>query len=492
MEGLEAFSGAVLMALAEMDIVTYKVFMNTAPSMKLDGNRPLTSLQARLLREILDKYLNPAWSARPSESVFFMLENRLSHLDELYPKWTLADRTIEAYVPYELPILKREIWGLLNEDVKMLKEEKVELDSRKHLRNSGMLHDYREMLPKVIKTMETLIELLDPIKAAPEEVILPKTAILKQFMKNKDTGATKLFELVGSTLNNRRAKLEKAGNKIINYLRDNNERKRQLKNIDRTKTTNEMALALNDAVEYLSDLQLPVNGELDVPDDIKEVAIFVEENIVNMEADAIVSTVIILAIRAKREGQNIVIGLGTDWIPGYNEKGIYRDALNPLVRTLSSLDDTLRSMGLSNVELVIDRDQALAGTVMRQAADTSTELKNVIILASKSAIDSAAYAELRSSSDNKRAFLAGVDPLELDERPVGESDMRVNVAEILSMLSLSLELALGKDPRMGEDSIIDEYNEVLRRVIFMPKAFPMEYEELKEYYNAQRTALLAA
>ena len=71
------------------------------------------------------------------------------------------------------------------------------------------------------------------------------------------------------------------------------------------------------------------------------------------------------------------------------------------------------------------------------------------------------------------------------ESPVHQLNIK-----IIEMLLIALELAFGKEP--PNLPIISSYDKVSRIVIFLPKAEPMAYEELKNKYNVQKTALRSA
>jgi hypothetical protein len=73
------------------------------------------------------------------------------------------------------------------------------------------------------------------------------------------------------------------------------------------------------------------------------------------------------------------------------------------------------------------------------------------------------------------AFLAGVDTAFLDaERPGGTV---LPDADIAALLCMTLELACGKEIN---SPVIKEYNRLLRRVIFLPRARGLDYKRLRE------------
>lgn len=211
-----------------------------------------------------------------------------------------------------------------------------------------------------------------------------------------------------------------------------------------------------------------------------------------IEVDYILAAIITLARKAKREKQKLIIGLETDWIPGYENGKLQHNALSSLIREIESLGDTLRSLGLDNVVVVHSKSESLAGDLLREADKTSTKLSNVVVIASNSTINSEAFASLRNAEGGERAFLAGIDPTELikfyaENKETIDKQLTIRIME---MLSITLELALGKEaPNLP---IIATYDKVLRMVIFLPKPEPVDYRELLKLYRLKKLALHSA
>ncbi|MFC1548852.1 hypothetical protein ACFL5E_02725 [Candidatus Omnitrophota bacterium] len=208
------------------------------------------------------------------------------------------------------------------------------------------------------------------------------------------------------------------------------------------------------------------------------------------EAEGIVSALIILARKAKREGQNLIIGFETKWIPGFDDDALQHMAINPLIQEIRSIAKKMRDMGLDNVQVIEyggDQEYRLADEILDAAIETNTDLSNVVVLASAATINSQGFEKLRSTEDEQRAFLAGIDTSEISDFSGTNEELYIRITE---MLSIALELAAGKSaPGL---SIIKEYNKALRTVIFLPKAEPVDYEKLQEMYKLQQSALIAA
>ncbi len=303
---------------------------------------------------------------------------------------------------------------------------------------------------------------------------------------------TQLFEIVEAAINNRRTRLVNAGNELIVYLIEEGAVSSGTPAINRENSTAEIKSRMERVLAAVDELRGPSDeegtGETDLPDNVISAAADLRENMDILETDSVTAALITLARSAGRRDQNLIIGLETDWIPGYERGGMQHSAINPLIREIESLGDTLRSMGLDNVRVVHTGSNELADELVKEAEETSTELSNVVVLASNNTINSERFDRLRSTRQEKRAFLAGIDTRELDK--AGSSDSRVNIIHMIEMISITLELAMGK--AAPDLPFIARYDRELRIVIFLPEAEPLKYEELKQLYRMRKLALQAA
>ena len=212
-----------------------------------------------------------------------------------------------------------------------------------------------------------------------------------------------------------------------------------------------------------------------------------------LEADGAVGSLIVLARKAKREGQKLIIGLETDWIPGIdNRNSLQRSAINALIKEIDSIGEALRSMGLDNVEVIRKSGGQLAGAILNEAGKTHTKLHNIVVMASPSTIDSESFAALRNADESDRPFLSGIDPTELIKlyAQFGESVNKQPYIRLASLLYITIEVAAGKEP--PQSPIVVSYDKKMRILMLLPKADPMDYETLKSNYAAERAALQAA
>ncbi|MDO8535731.1 MAG: aldo/keto reductase, partial [Candidatus Omnitrophota bacterium] len=147
---------------------------------------------------------------------------------------------------------------------------------------------------------------------------------------------------------------------------------------------------------------------------IVEAAADAEDNSpLQLEANEGIASLIYLARKAQAEGQKLLIGLETDWVPGINKEGsLQRQAITPLIR---KIEDGLKRKGLDNVEIVYESAGNLAGVLTGRADKTHTSLHNIVAMASKSTIYSDKFAPLMNADMNDRPFLTVIDPIKLTE-----------------------------------------------------------------------------
>lgn len=125
-EGGRVLSEEVLSAIPEKN--RFGIFVNTAPSMKLNNNWPLMSTDLRLLRHILTmNYLN---KSECIETIRAWTLDRKVQIDTVYRTWPKADVTFNGYLAYELPILKGYVEPMLKEASKIAAQNN-EIDALK-------------------------------------------------------------------------------------------------------------------------------------------------------------------------------------------------------------------------------------------------------------------------------------------------------------------------------------------------------------------------
>jgi len=301
---------------------------------------------------------------------------------------------------------------------------------------------------------------------------------------------SQLFDMVEASLNSNRAKYIKAGNELVGCLKTTPTLD---SGIDATALTGDMTSAeiRQKVARAITIASRSRNGS--VSKDIREKINYLKSNINQFEADGAVGALIVLARKAQRDGQKLIIGLEMDWIPGMNVKGsLQRSAISALMKEIDSIGDTLRSMGLDNVEIVRGSGSDLSTAIIDRADKTHTNMRNVVVMASSRTINSESFSALRNAKDGEKPFLAGIDPSELirfyasfDENTSNQLHIR-----LAGLLYMTLELAAGKEP--PQTPVITSYDKKNRIIFFLPKVEPIEYEALKNAYNAEVKALTAA
>lgn len=211
------------------------------------------------------------------------------------------------------------------------------------------------------------------------------------------------------------------------------------------------------------------------------------------EVEGAVGSLIALARKAKKENQKLIIGLETDWIPGINVKNSLQcQAIAALIKEIDNIGHALKSKGLDNVEVVRGSGTQLADAVLNKAGKMQTKMHNIIVMASTNTINSDGFASLRNADADDRPFLAGIDARELIEfyAKFGEVTSKQLHIQLTQMLYIALGLATGKEP--PQLPTVVSYDKKMRVIVFLPKAEPKDYEDLKNTYAAEKAALSAA
>jgi hypothetical protein len=307
--------------------------------------------------------------------------------------------------------------------------------------------------------------------------------------RSSEAGATGLFEILESQVNNERTEIVEAANNVIATISRNDA---FVGNVDVAELNKSQATAaLKDRIRQVISTVESLD-EKHVPVELQATVDHLKKRIDQLEADGIVASVINLARKAKYENQKLIIGLETDWIPGYNEIGsLQHQAMNPVIQQIESIPGILRSMGLDNVVLVHANSKDLADSLIKEADKTNTRLSNVVVLASKGTVESSSFDSLRSTPTEAKAFIAAIDPMELEKfLKTNKDSLKYLDIKILEMLSIALDIAAGKEP--PNIPMVISYNRSLRIIMLLPKAEPKDYEEINRNYYARKAALAAA
>ena len=284
-------------------------------------------------------------------------------------------------------------------------------------------------------------------------------------------------------VNSRRAETILETNKAAEYLDSADTDLESYKDLDAMVSS----VKLQNAVDSVLGLVGEMDGE-DMPGEIRRSADILWQDRRFIMTDSIITSLIVLGRKAKARGEELIIGLGTDWIPGYKKRSLQHSAINPIIKELLTLGSTLKRMGLDNVRLIYSEEKELSRKVMEEAEDSGTSFKNVVILASEKSIVSSSFDPLRSTAYEEKAFLAGIDPGMLEKKKAPEG--KVNYIDIIKMLSIALELARGKT--VGGVPVIKQYMPLIRTVIFMPRSEPVDYEDIKRIRDNYLYALRSA
>jgi hypothetical protein len=310
-----------------------------------------------------------------------------------------------------------------------------------------------------------------------------------------DQKVKKLFEFVESTVNNPRAQFVIDAKSLVTIMNAIPELEGKFADItfDKNMLTSQLKNNFKKLCARIDGLQ--ETGLL--TDDIVKKAHILETNIVKVEAASIVTSIIASA-RKIEEGQKLIIGLETGWIPGIDEKGYgtQHDAMNVLIREIEDIGASLKAAGINNVEIIHKDAGELQWAVLGRVDTTNMRMSNVIILGSSTTINSfiksGSFSRINKSGDEERAFLAGIDPTELARAYADAKNDTNKIIDLslIELISIAIELSLDKVP--PKTPIIVSYDRRLRVVILLPRANIIDYNSMKHRYDAEKTALASA
>gem|GEM_PF-2139710 len=313
--------------------------------------------------------------------------------------------------------------------------------------------------------------------------------------------ATGLFEIVEQAAGNRRTEFVKAANELTTLVAGDKDLSAKIgkEALDKRQTT----VKLKSQVENIIAAVYGSNMER-LPENVAAKITQLEKGLDQFEADGIATALITLARRAKKEKQDIVIPIALDGIPGYLDEASYQSqAIKDLVREIESIPDMLKHMGLDNAKVVFkDRRESVSEWIgrIREAIANPDDLSNVFGLACDDMIKEFRNTfRLGSMNNEKRPFLASINPEELVAfySENGESRQAQLKVQIMTMLSILFDIALGKDAIDFPDNfpIVVRYtkdDKEKRMVFFLPKPKKIKYSELLVYYNNKKLALHSA
>ncbi|MFH1836630.1 MAG: hypothetical protein ABH862_00765, partial [Candidatus Omnitrophota bacterium] len=184
--------------------------------------------------------------------------------------------------------------------------------------------------------------------------------------------ATTAIDLIETEANNRRTRIVEAINKIV-MAGDGVE-----VSFSELSGEESMTVVRAKAEEVLKEIWgMPETVTDALPEKTVLAVEYLEENISTLEADTIVASLMRLARAAKREGQKIIVGFETDWIPGYEKGKLQYNAVNPLVKEIGRLEKRLHLLGLDNVIFEHKKSDELAEFLLNEAENSSTKLSNI-------------------------------------------------------------------------------------------------------------------
>jgi hypothetical protein len=170
---------------------------------------------------------------------------------------------------------------------------------------------------------------------------------------------------------------------------------------------------------------------------------------------------------ARPEERPLIIAIGTGWIKGYGQpRSIQRDALNPL---LSNIRNCRR---FEKARFIVEDDAVLLAAIRAGMGEPGFGNARVIALAAEATLS----GDLASIDDGKNV-LVGVDATFLTD---------VSCVRLVEMLKIAAMLALDPDSAPVSPNIPVEKRG--RFWVFIPRAEPRDFEELRKAYEVQKFA----
>lgn len=205
-----------------------------------------------------------------------------------------------------------------------------------------------------------------------------------------------------------------------------------------------------------------------------------------------ISAVALLAHKAARDGQKLIIGYEADWVPGMGDPtSLQRQAMSALIEEFDSIPEILRrSFGLNNVILIRERGGRLADALLDTAGKTGTDLSNVIAIASSDTVGSRSFEVLRSTETEERAFISSIDLSGILDYLGSPHDGRPLDVRLRQIFFMTFDLAAGREAVLS--SILISYDRRKKIAVFLPVPEPVDYEILRKRHNVEAQALAAA
>jgi len=258
---------------------------------------------------------------------------------------------------------------------------------------------------------------------------------------------------------------------------------------DAKKDSQDLFFRIEKMMSEISEKHLPESPSPGMSDIEKEFRAFRD--------DTLISDLIILARNAGKTDRDLIIALETEWIPGNVEGNLQHSAINTLMKEITRLETQLKSLGIKNIKISYkDEKKTLASWADELTAELEDkdDFSNVVIMGSgktRAFFDKNVFAEI----DNKnRAFIAEVDPREFEDvyREYGEDESNQAAVDIFGMLTVVIELAMGKGAPDIPIIVRGSYDKIKRTVVLLPKPRIMDYGELMKLYKAEKYAIRTA
>jgi len=206
------------------------------------------------------------------------------------------------------------------------------------------------------------------------------------------------------------------------------------------------------------------------------------------ERDTIAS-IIALALKAKEEGKNLILGVESSWIPGYINDALVRNAYSRFLASIDSLDRILKKeYGINNVIVLEGARAQLACKIFKNIDPENDDFSNVVLLGDKNLLTHWEFKPLWKSDPKKRAYFGAIDLTELKSlESVTKTDLEYVSVNIFQMFRVLVDFCVGK--KIDEVNFVKTENKSERYIEFIPDAVIVDYLALVEKIMAENSVL---
>ncbi|MFA6636655.1 MAG: hypothetical protein WCV56_06100, partial [Candidatus Omnitrophota bacterium] len=223
--------------------------------------------------------------------------------------------------------------------------------------------------------------------------------------------------------------------------------------------------------------------------DIVSVASKTQENIVRKNVYSLVNRIVPLSRAKMLSGEAVLVPIDISCMPGEHKK------LGGATLLKRALEGIASTEGLGAIRFIVGDGAADLETKLRDAIESAgnsgVKVKNsdIIMLGAKDVIFDDVFTYLRADNDpEKNAFFGTIHP---------DLSSGHGFFDLLNVINAALAIAFSmSDPAAmdNERLTISPQTDIknVRSILFVPKAYPLDIDQVSYYYGLQASFLVAA